>query len=46
MGAFTKAGLTEADALLNARLAKILTADLYEHTDSPESAFRLWTPDR
>lgn len=46
VGAFTKAGLTEADALLNARLAKILTADLYEHTDSPESAFRLWTPDR
>jgi len=41
VGAFTKAGLTEDDALLNARLAKILTADLYDHSSR---TFQLWTP--
>lgn len=43
VGAFTKAGLTENDALLNARLAKILTTDLY---DNSTNSFRLWSPDR
>lgn len=40
-GAFIKAGLTEDDALLNARLARILTTELYDDaTHTPV----LWTP--
>ena len=39
--AFTDKGLTEDDALLNARLARILTIDDY---DTKEQAPKLWTP--
>ena len=39
--AFTDKGLTEDDALLNARLARILTIDDY---DTKEQTPRLWTP--
>ena len=39
--AFKSKGLTEEDALLNARLAKILTKDDY---DSKSREFILWTP--
>ena len=39
--AFTDKGLTEDDALLNARLARILTIDDY---DTKEQTPKLWTP--
>lgn len=39
--AFTDKGLTEEDALRNARLAKILTADEYDFTNNEPI---LWTP--
>ena len=39
--AFTDKGLTEEDALLNARLAKILTIDDY---DTTKQEVILWTP--
>ena len=39
--AFTDKGLTESDAILNARLAKILTIDDY---DTTKQEVRLWTP--
>ena len=39
--AFTDKGLTEDDAILNARLAKILTIDDY---DTEKQQVRLWTP--
>ena len=40
--AFTDKGLTEYDAILNARLAKILTIDDY---DTEKQEVRLWTPE-
>lgn len=41
VAAFEKAGLTEADAILNARLARIL-----QHADiNDDGSIRLWTPD-
>ena len=42
MKAFTDKGLTEEDALLNARLARILTVDDY---DSEKQEPILWTPE-
>ena len=39
--AFTDKGLTEYDAILNARLARILTIDDY---DTEKQEVRLWTP--
>ena len=39
--AFTDKGLTEDDAILNARLAKILTIDDY---DTEKQEVKLWTP--
>ena len=39
--AFTDKGLTEDDAILNARLAKILTIDDY---DTEKQQVKLWTP--
>lgn len=42
LGAYLKAGLTEADALLNARLARILR---FSDWDSAAKRPRLWTPD-
>ena len=39
--AFTDKGLTKDDAILNARLAKILTIDDY---DTTKQEVRLWTP--
>ena len=39
--AFTDKGLTEDDALLNARLARILTIDDY---DTERQEPKLWTP--
>jgi DNA polymerase-1 len=39
--AFTKAGLNESEAILQARLARILTADLY---DFKNKAPILWVP--
>ena len=41
LGAFIDKGLTEEDALKNARLAKILQADDYDFTNQQ---VRLWTP--
>jgi DNA polymerase-1 len=41
VAAYEKAELTEADALMNARLAKILTVDDYDFTTSSPI---LWTP--
>lgn len=41
VGAFTDKGLTEEDALMNARLAKILQADDYDFTNQQ---VRPWTP--
>ena len=41
VGAFTDKGLTEEDALLNARLAKILQVDDYDFTNQQ---VRHWTP--
>jgi len=41
VAAYEKAGLTEEDALLNARLAKILTCDDY---DFNTNRVRLWNP--
>lgn len=41
VAAFEKAGLTEADALLNARLARILQATDYDHSTG---TVRLWDP--
>lgn len=41
VAAFEKAGLTEDDALLQARVAKILTADLYDFNKKEPI---LWTP--
>jgi len=41
LGAFTDKGLTEEDALRNARLAKILQVDDYDFTNSEP---RLWNP--
>ena len=41
VGAYLKQGLTESDALLNARLARILTTTDYDH-DSQQPI--LWTP--
>lgn len=41
VGAYEKAGLTETDALIQARVAKILTADLY---DFKKKEPILWTP--
>ena len=40
--AFEDKGLTEEDALLNARLARILTDEDY---DSKEKQPKLWTPE-
>ena len=40
--AFTDKGLTEEDALLNARLARILTIDDY---DTNEQQPKLWSPE-
>ena len=40
--AFTDKGLTEYDAILNARLAKILTIDDY---DTEKQEIKLWTPE-
>jgi DNA polymerase-1 len=39
--AFKDKGLTEEDALVNARLARILTTDDYDHE---QNIPRLWTP--
>jgi len=41
VGAFEKAGLTEEDALLNARLARILQSSDYDHTTG---SVRFWNP--
>ena len=41
VNAFKSKGLTEEDALLNARLARILTIDDY---DTEKQKIRLWTP--
>lgn len=41
VNAFVKAGLTEADALMNARLARILQSTDYDNTTG---TVRLWTP--
>ena len=40
--AFTDKGLTEEDALLNARLARILTIEDY---DTEQQEPKLWTPE-
>ena len=42
MKAFTDKGLTEEDALLNARLARILTIEDY---DTEQQEPKLWTPE-